>query len=85
MAPAAMASATRRLGCIGLMPTRVGAPPRSASTISQVCGYLRVAASLLDSQTTEPGAVSPTMAPVLGQAAVTCSPLSSTTSARKRL
>ena len=85
MAPAAMASATSRLGCMGLMPTSVGPPPRSASTISQVWAYLRVAASLFDSQTTEPGAVSPSMAPVLGQAAVMCSPLSSTTSARKRL
>jgi hypothetical protein len=46
---------------------------------------LRVGLSLLESHTVEPGAVSPSMEPVLGQLAVIVSPVSSATSARKRL
>ena len=80
-----MASCTSRLGCVVLMPTSAGPLPRSASIISQVWRYLRVGLSLSDSQTTDPGAVSPSIEPVFGHAAVTASPLSSSTSARKRL
>ncbi len=52
------------------MPTSSGPLPRSASTSSQVKRYLRVSLSLSDSQTIEPGAVSPSIEPVLGQVAV---------------
>ena len=82
---AAIASATSLLGWPVLMPTSIGPLPRSASTSSQVWRYLRVGLSLSDSHTAEPGAVSPSMEPVLGQVAVTTRPSSSRTSARKRL
>ncbi len=81
----AMASATSLLGWPVLMPTSVGPCPRSASTSSQVKRYLRVGLSLSESHTTEPGAVSPIMEPVLGQVAVIRRPSSRRTSARKRL
>ena len=84
MRPAASASATSLLGCPVLMPTSVGPLPRSACTSSHVKGYLRVGLALSDSHTGEPGAHSPSMEPVLGQAAVTARPSSRRTSARKR-
>jgi hypothetical protein len=46
---------------------------------------LRVGLSLSESQTTEPGSVSPSMEPVLEQVAVIVLPLSSVTSTRNRL
>ena len=82
---ASSASATSLLGRPVLMPTSSGPLPRSASTSSQVKRYLRVGLSLSDSQTIEPGAVRPSIEPVLGQVAVMSRPSSSLTSARKRL
>ncbi len=56
-----------------------------ASTSSQVWRYLRVGLSLSESHTPKPGSASPIMEPVFGHVAVTVSPLSRATSARKRL
>ncbi len=67
------------------MPTSSGPLPRSTSTSSQVKRYLRVGLSLSDSHTGKPGAVRPSIEPVLGQVAVMSRPSSSRTSARKRL
>ncbi len=59
--------------------------PPSASTSSRVWGSLRVGESERDSHTGRPGVFSPSMAPGLGQWAVTSRPSSITTSAKKRL
>ena len=80
-----MASATIRFGWPVLTPTSVRRPKASASVISQVWGYLRVALSERDSQTRLPGAARPIMEPVLGQVAVIDSPVSRMTSARNLL
>src|SRR5271156_708715 len=81
MAPSARASATRRLGCIVLTPTR----PPSASTSSRVQASLRRGLSSPEIHAPRPGVLRPSMAPGLGQWAVTSRPSSSRTSAKKRL
>jgi hypothetical protein len=80
--PARIASSASLFGRPVLTPTRVP----SASTISSVWAYLRFGLSDVDSQTREPGSVSPIIEPVFGTAQVISSPPSSRTiSARKRL
>ncbi len=59
--------------------------PPSASTSSRVCASLRVGESEMDSHTGSPGVFSPSIAPGLGQWAVTSRQSSITTSAKKRL
>ena len=64
-----------------LIPTR----PPSASTSSRVQASLRLAPAAGETQAPRPGVFSPSMAPGLGQWAVTARPSSSITSAKKRL
>lgn len=64
-----------------LIPTM----PPSTSTSSRVWASLRFGASERESHTGSPGAFSPSIAPGLGQWAVSAVPSSSTTSAKKRL
>ncbi|MNX74829.1 hypothetical protein D3C86_1062830 [compost metagenome] len=81
MAPAVIASATIRLGRAVLIPTQVD----PTFTSSQVYLSLRAGSSRKLSRTGLSGASQPRMEPELAQWAVTTSPVSRRTSAKKRL
>ncbi len=81
MRPAASASSAMRFGCAVLTPIRQ--PPTRTS--SQRQSSFAVGLVLGDSQTSDPGSVSPIIAPGLATCAVTVSPPSSVMSLRNRL